>query len=220
MAFYGCVKGTIRVTAGDGQTTPLLIEDFGTSSRVAVLHQAPRTLAVSHMRLSYLNQNQTPGTRTFINNCNGLGKNDRVFRNGQFWVRFINTEWKQSPNFICNGSDMWVFGYKVEGKMTNFEAINGGRLKVLGGICNEHGKGFSPEVPILRNRGSSLTFVGYTNGPGVFEQILEETLEGKTRRLMVNSCPLREGSDGWHDVTMPLLVSVPVRTDTARPARP
>jgi hypothetical protein len=210
MAFYGSVNGQLLVAEDSPQ--PLLIEDIGTSSRTGVRHQAPRTLVLSHVRCGYSNQNREPGTKLFINNGNGMGKNDRVFINGRFWVRFMNTEWKQAPNFTCNRSDMWVFGYKVEGRMTNFQAINGGRLEVLGGVCNEHGHDFSPEIPVLRNVDSSLGFVGCTNGPNKFEVIVEETTGGQTKWLTRTDCPPRPGTDGhtsWKDIVVPLYISEP-----------
>ena len=122
----------------------------------------------------------------------------------------MNTEYKRAPNFTCNGTDMWVFGYKVEGHMTNFESLNGGRLEVLGGICNEHGNAVDSDMPILRNVDSSLSYVGNTNGPNRFETIVEETMKGKTRRLMWEDLPARPGSARyrrWHDVFVPLYVS-------------
>ena len=94
--------------------------------------------------------------------------------------------------------------------MTNFQAINGGRLEVLGGVCNEHGRDFSPQIPVLRTVDSSLSFVGCTNGPNKFEVIVEETLDGHTKRLMRTDCPPRPGTDGhasWKDVVVPLYVS-------------
>jgi hypothetical protein len=208
MAFYGTVIGSMSVTENSEQ--PLLMEDFGTETRMFVRHEAPRTLVLSHVRCSYHNRNRTPGAKAFINNCNGLGKTDRVFKNGRFWVRFMNTEYKAAPNFTCNASDMWVFGYKVEGHMTNFESINGGRLEVLGGICNEHGSRVEPETPIMRNVDSSLCYVGYTNGPNRFETIVEETIQGETRRLMWEDLPSRPGSGKyrrWNDVFVPFYVS-------------
>jgi hypothetical protein len=96
--------------------------------------------------------------------------------------------------------------------MTNFEVINGGRLEVLGGICNEHGHDFSPEIPALRNRDSSLCFVGCSNGPQGFDIVVEETIGGRTKRLMIKDCPLRNPGKkietGWaNDFTIPMYVS-------------
>ncbi|MBC7351742.1 MAG: hypothetical protein H5U08_05230 [Thermogutta sp.] len=208
MAFYGSVNGPLLVAEDSPQ--PLLIEDLGTSSRTDIRHQAFRPLVLSHVRCSYFNQTNRPGVKVFINNGNGMGKNERAFINGRFWVRFMNTEWKQGPNFTCNRSDMWVFGYKVEGPMTNFQVIGGGRLEILGGVCNEHGSNFSPEIPILRNVESSLCFVGCTNGPNKFETIVEETIGGVTKRLMRTDCPPRPAPDNyasWKDIIVPLYIS-------------
>jgi len=107
---------------------------------------------------------------------------------------------------------MWVFGYKVEGRMTNFEVINGGRLEVLGGICNEHGRGFSPEIPVLRNVDSSLCFVGLSNGPNKFDLVVEETMNGNRKKLMMKDCPSRNPAggirEGWaNDFTIPMYSS-------------
>ena len=208
MAFYGSIIGNLDVTEDSPQ--PLLIEDVGTGSRTLVRHQAPRTLVLSHVRCNYSGGNEAFNARVFINNCNGLGRHDRVFKNARFWVRFMNTEYKRAPNFTCNGTDMWVFGYKVEGHMTNFESLNGGRLEVLGGICNEHGNAVASDMPILRNVDSSLSYVGYTNGPNRFETIVEETMKGETKRLMWEDLPSRPGSARhrrWNDVFVPLYVS-------------
>ncbi|MFZ5829442.1 MAG: glycosyl hydrolase family 28-related protein [Planctomycetota bacterium] len=200
-AFYGNVDGTLSVA--ETGTEPLLIEDL--SGRV--MHDAPRTLVLSHVGGTYFNRTRAPGVKTFINNCNGFGKNPQVFAGGRYWVRFMNTEFKQAPNFTCNRSDMWVFGYKVEGRMTNFEVIGGGRLEVLGGICNEHGGDFSAEIPVLRNVDSSLCYVGKTNGPEQFDVIVEETRDGETRRLMHDDCPPRGGESWKNDVVIPMYVS-------------
>lgn len=210
MAFYGSVNGVLSVSEASAQA--LFLEDFGTSSGTNIRHLAPRTLVLSHLHCNYANENERPGAKVFINNCNGLGKTDRVFVNGRFWVRFMNTEWKMSPNFTCNRSDMWVFGYKVEGRMTNFEVINGGRLEVLGGICNEHGHDFSPEIPVLRNVDSGLCFVGLSNGPNKFDVVVEETSNGKTKKLLMRDCPPRNPGggirEGWaNDFTIPMYVS-------------
>ena len=208
MAFYGSINGTLAVVGESPQ--PLLIEDVGTDSRTLVRHESPRSLMLSHIRCNYFGGNGASGASVFINNCNGLGKNNRVFKNARFWVRFMNTEFKGAPNFTCNGTDMWVFGYKVEGHMTNFESINGGRLEVLGGICNEHGSKVKSDTPIVRNVDSSLCYIGYTNGPHRFQTIVEETIKGETRRLMWEDLPLRSDAAEhrrWQDVFVPMYVS-------------
>jgi len=210
LGFYGSLTGQLVVAEDSSQ--PLVVEDFGEPSGAMWVSRAPRTLVLSHVRGNYTSHCPAPGPKVFINNGLGFGKTDRVFRNAQFWIRFMNTEHKQSPNFTCNGADLWVFGYKVEGRMTNFEVLHGGRLEVLGGICNEHGHDFNSEIPVVRNVDSSLCFVGNTNGPNRFEVVIEETIHGQTRHLMRTDCPARPGTDGhttWKDVCLPLYVSYP-----------
>ena len=208
IGFYGSINGQFQIA--ESSDKPLLIEDVGTESRTLIRHQTPRPLVLSHMRLTYFNENKTEdiasSVKVFINNCNGLGKNDRVFKNGRFWVRFINTEFKKAPNFTCNHSDMWVFGYKVEGHMTNFESVGGGRLEVLGGICNEHGRQAEPSTPVIRCVDSQLSYIGLTNGPNRFGVMVEETAGSTTKRLLTDDCPPRPGSGKykrWKDVFVP-----------------
>ena len=214
MAFYGSIIGNVDVAEDSSQ--PLLIEDIGTDSRMLVRHQTPRTLVLSHVRCNYFGGREASNAKVFINNCNGMGKHDRVFKNARFWVRFMNTEYKAAPNFTCNGTDMWVFGYKVEGHMTNFESLNGGRLEVLGGICNEHGHAVASDMPIVRNVDSAVSYVGYTNGPNRFETIVEETNQGETSRLLWKDLPSRPGSgkyQRWNDVFVPLYVTGDLRSE-------
>lgn len=206
IGFYGWINGQLIIKEGD---SPLFIEDFGQYSETIIKHDNPRTLVLNHVHTSYSSGHNSNDAKVFINNCNNLGKNARTFTRGRFWVRFMDTEYKIAPNFTCKGADMWVFGYKVEGRMTNFEVLNGGRLEVLGGMCNEHGKDFSKEIPVVRNVESSLCYVGLTNGPNKFEVIVEETLQGKTKKLLDTDCP-RRGKDpkGWdNDVIIPMYVS-------------
>ncbi|RZJ82828.1 MAG: hypothetical protein EOO20_23900, partial [Chryseobacterium sp.] len=206
IGFYGALVNTkIHVKAGD---TPLLIEDFGESCILTINHDQPRTLILSHLRTTYFSTHNDSSAKVFLNNCGNLGKNPRAFTKGKFWARFINTEFKTAPNFSANGVDMWVLGYKVEGKMTNFEVLNKGRLEVLGGICNEHGPGFEKEIPIIRNVDSSVCYVGATSGPQEFNTVVEETRIGVKKTLMKASCPPRgKGSQGWDDIVIPMYVS-------------
>lgn len=208
VGFYGSINGTFNITE-DGPA-PLMIEELGTDSRTRLHHLAPRTLVMRCARLTYENRNRASQPEIFIENCNSLGKTDRVFVHGKFWCRFINTEYKQAPNFTCNGSDMWVFGYKVEGHMTNLESINGGRLEVLGGLCNEHGQPVERKTPVFRNVDSSMSIVAQTNGRHFFETIIEETMDGETKTFMRADFPVRPGSGKyrrWKDVVIPLYVS-------------
>jgi hypothetical protein len=204
--FYGSIDGNMIIDKGEQS---LFIDDFGQNSGLNILHKHPRTLILNTLRVSYASLHKDQAAKVFINNCNNIGKNDRTFLDGNFWVRFMNTEYKVAPNFTCNGATMWVMGYKVEGRMTNFEVLHQGKLEVLGGMCNEHGQNFSDEIPILRNVDSSLCYIGLTNGPNKFEVIVEETLNGNKKLLKADDCPKR-GRDprGWkNDVVIPMYVS-------------
>lgn len=76
---------------------------------------------LNHVRTSYLSTHNSNEAKVFVNNGNNMGKNAKTFTKGNFWVRFMNTEYKVAPNFTCNGANMWVFAYRVEGRMTNLK---------------------------------------------------------------------------------------------------
>lgn len=84
-------------------------------------------------------------------------------------------------------------GYKVEGGCVNFLAVNNARLEVLGGVANEHGFNKWPpgENAIVRIENSRVSYVGCTNGPGRFVNIIGESREGKTHRLTWDKLPPR-----------------------------
>lgn len=103
---------------------------------------------------------------------------------------------------------MWVFGYKVEKGNINFKAMRGGLLEVLGGVANEHGFETYPagDHPIVLCQNSRVTYVGCTNGPGRFENIVEEKRGSTSRRLRAEELPARVRAGGPNDVFVPMYV--------------
>ena len=190
---------------------PVIFQDLAGWNGFLVEHAAPRTLVCSHVAGTgrfYRNTNKEPGVRLFLNNCNGFGKPAGPVTNQKVWCRFINTEFPGRANFICDNSLMWVFGYKVEKLHINFEARNGSRLEVLGGVANQFGGPQSSSAPILLNDNSHVSFVGCTNGPSTdvgFSNIVREITGGQTRSLTWDEFPKRVGRR--HQVVIPLYVS-------------
>ena len=103
---------------------------------------------------------------------------------------------------------MWVLGYKVEGPATNFEAVDGARLEVLGGVANQFGWHDRQQWPMLRIDQARAAYVGCTNGPSAsvgFETLVEEVTEQGTRRFPRDGFPRRPGRHGQY--TVPLYVT-------------
>ena len=129
----------------------------------------------------------------------------RIPRGDREQRRCINTEWKAGPNFYANGSDLWVFGYKVEGPRTNFVALRGGRLEVLGGVTNQYAiRGPTPD-PVVLNDHAHVCYVGCTNGPDAdvgFTTIIEERRGQRTYKLNWQDLPPRQGRR--HQVVVPM----------------
>lgn len=188
---------------------PLIIEDLKVrKSKPVVSHACLRPLVLSNIggtSLMYQNLNTELGALLFLNNCVGVGKPNGTFRDMTVYARFINTEFKKGINFKADNSLLWIFGYKVEGHQGSVGAFNGSKVEVLGGMANEHA--FSKEHPpstTIVNDNSDLSFIGCTNGPGKFIDLVEETRETETRKLKNTDLPVRKGK--YRDVYIPLYV--------------
>ncbi len=188
---------------------PLIIEDLKVrNSKPVISHACMRTLVLSNVggtSLMYQNLNTEPGALLFLNNCVGLGKPKGVFRDMTVYARFINTEFKKGINFRADNSLLWIFGYKVEGHQGSVGAFNGSRVEVLGGMANEHAFSKSnPPATTIVNDNSDLSFIGCTNGPGTFTELVKETRGRAVRILKQEQLPVRSGK--YKDVYIPLYV--------------
>ena len=184
---FGVPKARFRVAKGG----KIVFED---GVHVAVEHASKATLVFDHIGfLNYRNTGAEYMAKLFLNNCTGYGKNPASARNLRIWARFINTETPGPVNFFCDGSDMWVFGYKVEKGNINFHAKRGGCLEILGGVANEHGFDAYPadDNPIVLCENSKVSYVGCTNGPGQFHTVVEEKQGKQTKRLLRDALPKR-----------------------------
>ena len=116
---------------------PVLIEDLEAHGGLVCEHAAPRVVVLENIASQNLYRNRNPERTTLFVNCgNGLGKSNPLV-NEDVWCRFIDTEVKTMPNFVCDGAVLWVLGYKVESTYESFVVRNGGKLEVLGGVANQ-----------------------------------------------------------------------------------
>lgn len=200
---FGVPRAKFRIAEDGG---PVVFED---GVHVTVEHASNRTVVMDHIGfLSYRNAGAEYMAKLFLNNCTGYGKTPASARDLRIWARFINTESPGPVNFFCDGSDMWVFGYKVEKGNVNFHATRGGCLEILGGVANEHGFDAYPagDNPIVLCEDSKVSYVGCTNGPGRFENIVEEKRGKASQRLRWDALPARIRKGGPNDVFVPLYV--------------
>ena len=212
---FGAPKARFRVADG-GRIR------FNDGVHVAVEHASDATLIFDHIGfLNYRNTGAEYMAKLFLNNCTGYGKNPVSARDLRIWARFINTETPGPVNFYCDGSDMWVFGYKVEKGNVNFHVKRGGCLEVLGGVANEHGFDAYPagDNPIVLCENSKVSYVGCTNGPGQFENIVEEKRGKDTKRLRRDALPKRIRKGGSNDVFVPLYVGDTFTPKTLMPGK-
>lgn len=187
---------------------PLFVEDHNGGGGGRLLeHAARRPLVMSHtgtMRALYRcavppGEGRVP---VFFNNCNGLGKIDDALRGDiAVWARNINTEFKRSANFVVDGIPMWVFGYKVEGSITNFSVRDGGRLEIMGGVFNTPYREVPPDMPAFESFASDFTVVATGNGrrgsrAGSFESLVSFGAGGRTQRLVRDDFPARPPHHG------------------------
>jgi hypothetical protein len=196
---------------------PLFFEDSygGVFAGPMIEHAVPRTLVLEQISTSspmYRNTASGRGGDLFLNNVVGFGKRDGEgdVVNQSCWARFINTEYKKSPNFTVVNGSLWVLGYKVEGFATNFRARSASRLEVLGGVANQYSPPGAPGgMSCFQIDDSDAALVASSNGPRgkarAFERIVEVTRGGQVvRRIERKDLPGRgDRSSQW---VIPFLV--------------
>jgi hypothetical protein len=184
---YASLEGNgLEITEASAE--PLLIESL--NGYYSIIQKAPRTLILRHLSAQYSNKQKAP-TKLFIECGVNMGASPEFcMPNQMVWARNINDECKQTSNFKVFGGTMWVLGHKVESPTISFEVKNGGVVEVLGGYRNqcEKDKGF----PMVLNDGGQVSFSGYVNMTGVYENAVWEVREGQTLKLMRKDLPVRK----------------------------
>lgn len=143
--------------------TPLLIEDLFAfeeyrGRQYFIEHACTRTVVLSdlHTQIGAMYINSVSGGKVFIENVcctDQFEPNPNCYRfTGQkVWARQLNPE-RANPQVINEGSQLWVLGFKTEGRGVGFHTRNHGSTEVMGGVIN-----FGGEVtPFLINDNSRV----------------------------------------------------------------
>ncbi|MBE7539655.1 MAG: hypothetical protein HS122_14750 [Opitutaceae bacterium] len=192
-------RGTFRV---DGESsTPLLIEDLFAfeefrGEQYLVEHASRRTLVLSdlHAQTGAMYLNTVSGGKVFIENicCTDQfppNPNCYQFKGQSVWARQLNPE-RANPEVINDGSQLWVLGFKTEGRGVGFLTKNGGSTEVLGGVVNFGGN----DNPFVINDESSVSISCASNGKSNFlhqAPFASEKINGRERVLLKSSLPKR-----------------------------
>jgi len=116
-----------------------------------------------------------------------VGKGERV------WARQWNPE---SPEAVMNdvdGGQLWILGFKTEGRATHIIARNGARVELLGGVAYQSWGDQKLDPPMFIVNDSDLTAVlGFYHYKTPFTTIVTETRGGETKSL------LRKELDHYH----------------------
>ncbi len=180
---------------------PLIIEDLFAfeeyrGEQYFIDHASKRTLILSdlHTQTGAMYTNSVSGGKVFIENicCTDQFKpnpNCYRFKGQKVWARQINPE-RANPEVINKGSQLWVLGFKTEGRGTGFHTSGGGSTEVLGGVVNIGGEG----QPFIVNDESNVSVVCAANGwssTQVFKEFAMEKRNGEEKILSKDILPKR-----------------------------
>lgn len=192
-------QGTFKID--EYSDKPLIIEDLFAfeeyrGEQYFIDHASKRTLILSdlHTQTGAMYTNSVSGGKVFIENVCCTDQflprpNCYGFKGQKVWARQINPE-RADPEVINEGSQLWVLGFKTEGRGTGFHTSVGGSTEVLGGVVNIGGEG----KPFIVNDESSVSIVCATNGwynNHVFKEFAMEKRNGETKILLKDTLPKR-----------------------------
>jgi hypothetical protein len=192
-------QGTFKID--EYSDKPLIIEDLFAfeeyrGEQYFIDHASKRTLILSdlHTQTGAMYINSVSGGKVFIENICCTDQflprpNCYRFKGQKVWARQINPE-RADPEVINEGSQLWVLGFKTEGRGTGFHTSRGGSTEVLGGVVNIGGEG----KPFIVNDESNVSIVCATNGwynNHVFKEFAMEKRNGETKILAKDDLPKR-----------------------------
>ena len=192
-------QGTFKIS--EFSTDPLLIEDIFAfeeyrGQQYFIEHASKRTLILSdlHTQVGAMYFNTISGGKVFIENicCTDQfapNPNCYKFKGQKVWARQINPE-RANPEVINEASQLWVLGFKTEGKGVGFHTSKGGSTEVLGGVVNIGGEGNS----FIVNDESSVSISCATNGwvtSHAFKDFALEKRDGQQKILSKETLPTR-----------------------------
>jgi len=203
-------RGTFIVK--DESVKPLLIEDLFclyefSSERFLIEHASRRTLILSDLLTlgapTYFNS--VAGGRVFVENVFGCSSPLSapspeggftgftgfkpapvfVFNGQKVWARQLNAE-RGDPQVVNDNSNLWVMGFKLEGKGRGFLTRNNGHTEIVGGTPN------MGQEPVLVNEESTVSAIMASTGWSRDGQtIVTEVRSGEAKRLPRGSVPRR-----------------------------
>lgn len=187
----GAAGVKFRVAAGC--PTPLLAQDVTVDGGIVFDHAGPRTLSLYRTNSrAFIYRNSVVGSGpTLFGNVIGNIKVDQPFHDQKVFLRNSNGE---SPDgqYLCDNADVWVMSFKTEKSAPGFQARNGCKLEVLGGIFNQYSQESADVWPgkvAIINQGASISIVAATNGPDNtegFPTLVRDTRSGVTKTFAWN----------------------------------
>jgi len=162
-------QGTFKID--EEAETPLLMEDLFAfeeyrGKQYLIEHASTRTLILSDLQAQTgaMYTNSVSGGKVFIENVactDQFEPNPNCYRfTGQkVWARQLNPE-RANPEVINDGSQLWVLGFKTEGRGVGFETRNQGSTEIMGGVIN-----FGGDLdPFIVNDNSRVSVACATRG--------------------------------------------------------
>ena len=191
-------QGTFKIN--EDSDAPLIIEDLFAfeeyrGQQYFIEHASKRTLILSdlHTQTGAMYTNSVSGGRVFLENicCTDQfppNPNCYRFKGQKVWARQINPE-RANPEVLNEGSQLWVLGFKTEGKGVGFHTSKNGATEILGGVVNIGGEG----NPFIVNDESSVFHLlcnqrrWYSNH--IFKDFALERRDGKEKTSAKGSSP-------------------------------
>jgi hypothetical protein len=131
----------VTLTIADGGDAPFVAEHIAFDG-IGIVHDSGRAVAFRHVDLrskggagaqglGYRNTERGTGDMHFSDT---MGPKPLIVDHGQrVFGRQVNIEFSDDPLIINRGGDLWLLGYKTEGKMVTLRQ-EGGRTELLGGL--------------------------------------------------------------------------------------
>lgn len=204
------LDGGNKFNINEYSAEPVVFMDFrAIGAGIVFNHYQPRTLVVENVPTQttlYRNYNSDPNTKLFLNSVNGL-RSAGPITNQKAWIRFTNTE-STNTQFIADNSQVVCLGYKTEKHYTSWEARNGSKLEILGGLSNQFGWDSNLDNPAVVNDNSEISAVFATSGPDSwigFENLVRDIQGSTTKNVSFSIFPERTGRK--HNEVVPLYVN-------------
>ncbi len=113
-----------------------------------------------------------------------VGKGEKV------WCRQFNPESFKADMIDVDGGQLWILGFKTEGRATHLVARNGAKVEILGGVAYQSWGNQPLNPPMFKISDSDVSItIGFYHYKDPFETIVEETIGENTRTLKRTELP-------------------------------